>query len=47
MTDFEIQNYIKANIPGISYQDMRKIRDRLVYDCVDLDEAIAEYKNKI
>lgn len=44
MTETEIRNYIKSCIPSISFEGMMEIRNRFVYENVDLDEAIREYK---
>lgn len=44
LSETEIRTYIYEEIPGISYDDMWKIRNRLVYDSIPLSVAVNEYK---
>ena len=39
----DIQNYIKMNLPGISYEDMWKIRGQFIYDFIPLEVAVERY----
>lgn len=46
-TDQEIRDYIKSEIPDISYKDMMKIREQYLTDCISLHSAIDLYKVKL
>lgn len=43
LSEQDIQNYIKNNLPGISHDDMWKIRNQFIYDLVPLEIAVERY----
>lgn len=45
-TDQEIRDYIKSEIPNISYKDMMKIREEYLIQFVSLHTAIDLYKDR-
>ena len=45
-TDQEIRDYIKSEIPNISYKDMMKIREEYLTQFVSLHTAIDLYKDR-